>query len=170
MLFGESKRYYIDRRVAERMAANGATSFASYFALLLGDPGEAEQLINSFTVNETYFYREEHQLRCLSRSLLPEIVRDARPGRPGADLVRALLDRRGALFHRDLAAGELAAGRRLQHRDRRLGYRHRALVEARGGRIRDARAVAAARTPSRDLFRAGRQDAPRRSSRTSGNR
>ena len=43
-----------------------------------------ERLISSFTVNETYFYREEHQLRCLSRSLLPELVRDRRPG----DLVR----------------------------------------------------------------------------------
>jgi chemotaxis protein methyltransferase CheR len=35
-------------------------------------------------VNETYFYREEHQLRCLSRSLLPEIVQGRKPG----DLVR----------------------------------------------------------------------------------
>jgi chemotaxis protein methyltransferase CheR len=35
-------------------------------------------------VNETYFYREEHQLRCLSRALLPEVVRRRGPG----DLVR----------------------------------------------------------------------------------
>jgi chemotaxis protein methyltransferase CheR len=35
-------------------------------------------------VNETYFYREEHQLRCLGRSLLPGIVRSRKPG----DLVR----------------------------------------------------------------------------------
>ena len=48
------------------------------------DQGEVEQLINIFTVNETYFYREEHQLRCLSRSLLPEIVQGRKPG----DLVR----------------------------------------------------------------------------------
>jgi chemotaxis protein methyltransferase CheR len=43
-----------------------------------------EHLVNSFTVNETYFYREEHQLSCLSRSLLPEIVARRGPG----DLVR----------------------------------------------------------------------------------
>ena len=70
MLFGESKRYYIDRRVAERIAAIGARSFAEYFPRLQSDNAEIERLINSFTVNETYFYREEHQLRCLGNSLL----------------------------------------------------------------------------------------------------
>ena len=73
MVFTESKRYYVQRRVTDRIAATGATSFASYFARLRGDlDGEIEQFINAFTVNETYFYREEHQLRCLSRNLLDE--------------------------------------------------------------------------------------------------
>ncbi|MDE1146249.1 MAG: protein-glutamate O-methyltransferase CheR [Azospirillaceae bacterium] len=80
MQFGESKRYYIDRRVAGRMATSGYDSFALYFNHLMADPGEAESLINSFTINETYFYREEHQLRCLSRDLLPEIVSSRAPG------------------------------------------------------------------------------------------
>ena len=80
MLFEEKKRYYIDRRVAERISVTGARSFADYYGLLRDDENEAQALINSFTVNETYFYREEHQLRCLSRSLLPEIVRNRRPG------------------------------------------------------------------------------------------
>jgi chemotaxis protein methyltransferase CheR len=80
MQFSETKRYYIDRRVAERMAATDAASFAAYFLQLRSDPVEAEQLINSFTVNETYFYREEYQFRCLSRSILPEIVQGRLPG------------------------------------------------------------------------------------------
>jgi chemotaxis protein methyltransferase CheR len=80
MLFGESKRYYIDRRVAERMTGTGTKTFASYFALLRCNGLETQQLINSFTINETYFYREEHQLRCLSRSLLPELAAARRPG------------------------------------------------------------------------------------------
>lgn len=80
MLFGESKRYYIDRRVADRVASTGCLSFGAYFSLLLSDSREAELLINSFTVNETYFYREEHQLRCLTRSLLPDRIEDKRPG------------------------------------------------------------------------------------------
>ena len=71
MVFTEAKRYYVERRVSDRMAATGAGSFASYFAGLRGDmDGEVEQFINAFTVNETYFYREDHQLRCLTADLL----------------------------------------------------------------------------------------------------
>lgn len=84
MIFGESKRYYIERRIADRMSATGLVTFDAYFARIQVDRSEVEQLINAFTVNETYFYREDHQLRCLSRSLLPGIVRNRKPG----DLVR----------------------------------------------------------------------------------
>ena len=80
MTFGESKRYYIDRRVAERMRAVGDTSFNAYFSRLRSDTGELELAINAFTINETYFYREEHQLRCLSRELLPRIAAGRKPG------------------------------------------------------------------------------------------
>jgi len=78
MVFTEAKRYYVERRMADRMLATGSTSFASYFARLRSDVrGEVEQFINAFTVNETYFYREEHQLQCLSADLLPRRI--ARP-------------------------------------------------------------------------------------------
>jgi chemotaxis protein methyltransferase CheR len=80
MLFEEKKRYYIDRRIA----ATGTRSFPAYFAYLQSKEREAELLVNSFTVNETYFYREEHQLLCLGRDLLPATVANRKPG----DLVR----------------------------------------------------------------------------------
>ena len=80
MRFEEKKRYYIDRRVADRIDATGSIGFAAYFSLLRSDPAEAQELINAFTVNETYFDREEHQLRCLSRSILPEVTSGHRPG------------------------------------------------------------------------------------------
>jgi chemotaxis protein methyltransferase CheR len=77
MIFTESRRYFVDRRVAERMAATGAASFAGYFAMLRGDAdGEIQRFVNAFTVNETYFYREDHQLRCLTSDLLPGRVRE----------------------------------------------------------------------------------------------
>ncbi len=82
--YGEGKRYYVERRLLQRMAATATPTIAAYLALLRAGGPELEQLINSFTVNETYFYRELHQLRCLSRSLLPEIVARRGPG----DLVR----------------------------------------------------------------------------------
>ncbi|MGA0603241.1 CheR family methyltransferase [Caulobacter sp. KR2-114] len=84
MTFGEGKRYYIDRRIAERMAATGDESFAEYFARVRNEPGELEAAINAFTVNETYFYRELHQLEALSAHILPEIVR----GKGAGDRVR----------------------------------------------------------------------------------
>ncbi|EIM28958.1 CheR family methyltransferase [Microvirga lotononidis] len=84
MIFGESKRYYIERRVADRMSATGMRTFPTYFSHVQASETEIESLINIFTVNETYFYREENQLQCLGRSLLPNIVRDRKPG----DLVR----------------------------------------------------------------------------------
>jgi chemotaxis protein methyltransferase CheR len=75
MVFTEAKRYYVERRVNDRMAATGALSFASYFARLRGDlDSEVEQFINAFTVNETYFYREDHQLKCLTTDLLARRV------------------------------------------------------------------------------------------------
>jgi chemotaxis protein methyltransferase CheR len=80
MQFGESKRYYIERRLTDRIVATGCPNFAVYFSQLRADAAERETLINAFTVNETYFYREEHQLACLSRSLLPDLITSRRPG------------------------------------------------------------------------------------------
>ena len=80
MLFTETKRYYVERRISDRMETLRFTAFAPYFARLRSDiDGEIEKFINAFTVNETYFYREEHQLHCLSSDLLNERVR-SRPG------------------------------------------------------------------------------------------
>jgi chemotaxis protein methyltransferase CheR len=71
MVFTETKRYYVERRLNDRMTATGSGAFASYFARLRGDlDGEVERFVNALTVNETYFYREEHQLRCLTAELL----------------------------------------------------------------------------------------------------
>ena len=80
MQFGETKRYYIERRLHDRLGVTGSATFASYFMLLRADPTEAARGADAFTINETYFYREEHQLRCLSQDILPEIVRRKGPG------------------------------------------------------------------------------------------
>ena len=75
MIFTEAKRYYVERRVLERMGAIGVSTFAQYFARLRMDTdGEIEQVVNAFTVNETYFYREDHQFRCLTTDLLRQRV------------------------------------------------------------------------------------------------
>ena len=113
MLFTEAKRYYVDRRLPERIAATGAQSFQAYFALLRsGRRREIEHLINAFTVNETYFYREDHQLRCLTSTCSPpSSAPNGRASRSASG--RSMLHGRGALLHRHLADGEFAPGRRL---------------------------------------------------------
>jgi chemotaxis protein methyltransferase CheR len=81
LVFSEQKRYFVERRIAERMAATGTRSFASYFAYLRNaSNAELEPFINAFTVNETYFYREEYQLRCLTRDLLKSRIAEKKTG------------------------------------------------------------------------------------------
>ena len=143
MSFTEGKRYFIDHRLEDRIAATGSSSFQAYFSLLRADADhEIEHLINSFTVNETYFYREDHQLRCMTSSLLGAIVRAQAAG-DRAHLVDPVFDRRRALFRRAMADGKLAPGRQLQYRDCRLGYRYSRAQGGRRGHLRRPRADAA---------------------------
>ncbi|WP_448204671.1 CheR family methyltransferase [Azospirillum sp. sgz302134] len=80
--FTEAKRYYVDRRVADRMAAVGAETFRDYLNLLRFQASgeELQHLVNVMTVNETYFFREKYQLDCLVNAALDEVVRGRRPG------------------------------------------------------------------------------------------
>jgi chemotaxis protein methyltransferase CheR len=81
MLFSEAKRYYVERRLFERMQVTGIVSFAGYFARLRSNvDGEIEHFINALTVNETYFYREDHQLHCMTADLLRERLKVKPPG------------------------------------------------------------------------------------------
>jgi chemotaxis protein methyltransferase CheR len=79
MTFGEKKRYYLERRIAARMKRT-ATDIARYVELLERDPHERQQLINAVTINETYFFREDHQFRALVDVVLPAIVAGKVPG------------------------------------------------------------------------------------------
>jgi chemotaxis protein methyltransferase CheR len=80
--FEDSKRYFVDKRLVERIEATHSGSFRSYFTLLRFQASgeEVQTLTNLMTVNETYFFREEYQFQCLVNSLLPEIVKTKRPG------------------------------------------------------------------------------------------
>lgn len=80
--FAPSKRYFVDKRVQAMMADFGTSEFSAYFsALRLGDEGLVQTLVNSLTVNETYFLREDYQFDCLIRSVLPRVM--AERGRTG---------------------------------------------------------------------------------------
>jgi len=82
--FDASKRYFVDKRLSERIRDTGNESFRGYFTLLRFQASgeELQTLTNLMTVNETYFFREDYQFRCLVDSILPELTARRAPGRP----------------------------------------------------------------------------------------
>lgn len=82
--FDSSKRYFVDKRLLERIAATNSQNFRNYFMMLRFQAAgeELQQLTNAMTVNETYFFREDYQFKCMVRSLLPEIIARRKPGAP----------------------------------------------------------------------------------------
>lgn len=80
--FTEAKRYFVDKRILERIAATGSGGFRDYFTFMRFQASgeEIQHLVNAMTVNETYFYRESYQFECLARSILEEISRRRAPG------------------------------------------------------------------------------------------
>jgi chemotaxis protein methyltransferase CheR len=82
MSFGDNKRYYVDKRLMERIRRTNSEDFDQYFNILRRRDAEAEieHLINLFTVNETYFYREVDQFSCLVNGMLPELIAGRRRG------------------------------------------------------------------------------------------
>ncbi len=80
--FDHTKRYFVDKRLIERIEATGTDSFRSYFVKLRfeTDGMEMQALVNTMTVNETYFFREAYQFDCLVHSMLDDIVAKRKPG------------------------------------------------------------------------------------------
>lgn len=86
IMFDESKRYFVDRRLIERIKVTGHSNFKNYFIFLRFEATgkELQNLINSLTVNETYFFREDYQFKCMIKRILPEITSRKKKG----DLIR----------------------------------------------------------------------------------
>lgn len=75
--FEPTKRYFVDKRLVERIEATDSDNFRNYFSMLRFEASgeELQHLTNLMTVNETYFVREEYQFQCLVDSMLPEITK-----------------------------------------------------------------------------------------------
>ena len=82
--FENSKRYFVDKRLVERINSTGARDFRDYFTMLRFEASGAElqKLVNLMTVNETYFFREEYQFQCLVNSILGEITQHKKDNTP----------------------------------------------------------------------------------------
>ncbi|MBN9165258.1 MAG: hypothetical protein BGO98_27800 [Myxococcales bacterium 68-20] len=80
--FGPESRSSLERRLRERLNVRGLTSFADYYQLLKYSPLAGEEWDEAgdlLTTHETYFFREDYQLRAFQQELLPMLA--AKPRR-----------------------------------------------------------------------------------------
>jgi chemotaxis protein methyltransferase CheR len=79
--FGPEARFALERRLRERLMVLKLSSFAEYHHYLrFGTQAAAEwdEAIDLLTTNETYFFREERQLRAFQNELLPMLEAQGR--------------------------------------------------------------------------------------------
>lgn len=84
MMFSDTKAYFVERRLQDRILATRKTTFREYFTMVRFETAgvEMQHLVNAMTVNETYFYREDYQFDALVQHVLPEIAKNRAPGQP----------------------------------------------------------------------------------------
>ena len=77
IFFPDSKRYFIESRLKKRVEQLGFSSFREYVDFLRFSPyrgKELDILVGLITVNETYFFRDELQLKVIEEIILPELI------------------------------------------------------------------------------------------------
>lgn len=75
--FDEGSAYLFDRRLGERLTALDLSTFDDYYKYLrfsVRGRAELDEAIEVLTTNETYFMRQEYQLRAFRDELLPRIA------------------------------------------------------------------------------------------------
>lgn len=83
--FDDQNSYLLEKRLGRRLAVNQCKSFREYYQFLRFNrkrDQELEEIMDILTTNETYFFREEFQLKAFTGEIIPEICasRDARAG------------------------------------------------------------------------------------------
>ncbi|MEC4676484.1 MAG: CheR family methyltransferase, partial [Nitrospirota bacterium] len=84
LYFDDSYRYLVEKRLSRRVKDRHFNNFRDYYRYILYDRNSAEELseiIDILTINETYFFREEHQIRAFSEEILPELKETNRDSR-----------------------------------------------------------------------------------------
>ncbi|HXX58257.1 MAG TPA: protein-glutamate O-methyltransferase CheR [Thermodesulfovibrionales bacterium] len=79
--FDNSSHFLIQRRLSRRVKLHHLDDFRDYYRLLLYDKKRTEEMtevIDLLTVNETYFFREQNQLRAFSEEILPDLKNSRR--------------------------------------------------------------------------------------------
>jgi chemotaxis protein methyltransferase CheR len=74
--FSESNKYLLEKRLSKQLRHHQFKNFKDYYYLLRYSQTrdqELAQAIDLLTTNETYFFREESQLRTFIQEIIPEI-------------------------------------------------------------------------------------------------
>ncbi|MGB9662772.1 MAG: CheR family methyltransferase [Moorellaceae bacterium] len=71
-----NKKYYLERRIRERMEALEMEEVERYLRILQFDALERQKFINALTVKETYFFREYEQLKLFAEKVLPRMLEE----------------------------------------------------------------------------------------------
>ncbi|MDH3360409.1 MAG: protein-glutamate O-methyltransferase CheR [Desulfobulbaceae bacterium] len=83
--FTEDSKYLLEKRLGKRLLLHNLKTFKDYYYFLRYNPNkdqELSEIIDQLTTNETYFFREDFQLRTFVEEILPEIrKRKEREGR-----------------------------------------------------------------------------------------
>jgi chemotaxis protein methyltransferase CheR len=73
--FGEEARPLVERRLRDRVIFSGATGFSDYIErLAAGSTAELDEAVEACTVNETYVFRQEGQLKAFQRRVLKKLA------------------------------------------------------------------------------------------------
>lgn len=76
LYFDDSSRYLLEKRLSRRVKNHNFNDFRDYYRFILYDKNYEEELsaiIDVLTVNETYFFREQNQLKAFSEEILEEL-------------------------------------------------------------------------------------------------
>ena len=76
LFFDDGAKFLLERRLSRRLKLHQLDDFRDYYRFLLYDRKRDEELtcvIDLLTVNETFFFREQNQLKAFSDEILPEL-------------------------------------------------------------------------------------------------
>ena len=74
--FTEDSKYLLEKRLGKRLQTHNLKTFKDYYYFLRYNPNKDQELtevVDQLTTNETYFFREDFQLKTFVEDILPEI-------------------------------------------------------------------------------------------------
>ena len=78
--FEEKKAYFLNARIANRLAETNSSNAKEYYRFLKyeNSADELKLLINLITTNETYFFRDTEQMTSFADEILPAVLEEKR--------------------------------------------------------------------------------------------